>query len=334
MKRRSRIISKRSVAGPDPRPSRRWFYLLALFLAWAGLEGGLQLAGLAARWLFKPELAHPGAPVILCLGDSHTFGVGMPADRAYPAQLEKRLSDQGIMVNVVNLGAPGTNTSQIRCHLPEWIQRFRPSVIVVLAGVNDGWNSSEVLRVDWEDGVLKGQPGKLWRARALNILSYLKTYRLAAYLVRRADWGRQRIEQERQRDSAWVFHNYAPEEAVPVDYAEWDRALRNLTWIADFARQRQVQIVFMTYMGVPSVAEFEGPNHVLRKAAKDRQAPLVDNDLAARPELLTPNGQLNRSRAQTLFLPDAHPTAAGHSRIANNLAQLLLEKRLFPSEEK
>ena len=260
MKRRSRIISKRSVAGPDPRPSRRWFYLLALFLAWAGLEGGLQLAGLAARFVYRPQLAHPGAPTILCLGDSHTFGVGVPADRSYPAQLEQLLADRGLFVNVVNLGAPGTNTSQIRCHLPEWIQRFRPSAIVVLAGVNDGWNSSEVLMVEWEDGMLKGRPGQLWRARLLNILSHLKSYRLAAYLFRQADWGRQDIEQARRRDGERIFHNYDPDAAVPSDYADGIRALRNLARIADIARQLQVRIVFMTYMGVPSVADFKGPN--------------------------------------------------------------------------
>lgn len=270
--------------------------------------------------------------MILCLGDSHTFGVAVPAERAYPAQLARRLAEHGLVVNVVNLGAPGTNTSQIRRRLPEWLERYQPMVIVVLAGVNDGWNAEEVLMADLADGMLQGQPGKLWRARMRNALSYLKSYRLAAYLLRRVSRGRKDIEQAQRRDGEPVFHNYNPAEACEADFADAERAQRNFRRIVELCRERRVQPIFMTYIGVPSVAEFEGPNYALREAAKELQVPLLDNDRLVRPQLLDSEGNLDLGRAMVLFLPDAHPTAAGYSLIADNLARFLLEQGLLKKE--
>lgn len=311
---------------------RWWFYLLALLLAWAGLEGVLQLGGLAARFVYRPQLAHPGAPTILCLGDSHTFGVGVPADRTYPAQLEQLLADRGLTVNVVNLGAPGTNTSQIRCHLPEWIQRFRPSAIVVLAGVNDGWNSSEVLRVEWEDGMLKSRPGQLWRARLLNILSHLKSYRLAVYLFRHTERDRREVEQARDREGRSVLHDYNPQGASADPYADAKRAFRNLCRMAETARNQQVSLILMTYVGVPAVT-FETVNDVLRQAARSCSMPLVDNDQILHPLLVDQAGLVNTDLRNALFFPDMHPTAQGYQRIADNLARFLIEQHLLPRAE-
>ena len=309
---------------------RPWFIGLALVLAWAGLELVLQLAGLASHWIFRPRLDYPGAPVILCLGDSHTFGVGVPADRTYPVQLERLLTDQGLPVNAVNLGVPGQNTSQIRRNLPEWIARYHPAAVVVEAGVNDGWNQADALYVELEEGRLQDRPYQLWRARMLNGLSYLKTYRLLAYLFRRIETGRREIEQARDRGGQLALHDYDPAAAPPEPYGDARRAFRNLCRIGALGQERGVPVVLMTYVGVPPIT-FDTVNQVLRQAGRDCGLPLVDNDAILHPELVSPSGLVNSDLVNRLFFPDLHPTGDGYGRIAQNLARTLRERGLIPA---
>jgi len=308
---------------------RRGFVLLALVLGWVGLEVTLQAAGLAARWIYRPQLNHPGAPTLLCLGDSHTFGVGVPVDRTYPAQLERLLAAQGLAVNVVNLGVPGQNTSQIRRHLPEWIARYRPAAVVVLAGVNDGWNRADAVYAELEDGWFRGQPGQLWPARLLTGLSCLKTYRLAAYLLRRAERDRRDIEQARNRSGQLVLHDFNPAAASPGPDDDARRAYGNLCRIAALGRERRTPVILMTYVGLPPIT-FDAPNQVLRDASRDCGALLLDNDAILHPELMEPNGLINSDLVSRLFFPDMHPAAEGYHRIALNLARLLLDQGLLP----
>jgi lysophospholipase L1-like esterase len=324
------MFSERSNASGKRRPVRRGFLLLALFLGLVGLELTLQAAGLAARWIYRPRLAHPGAPAILCLGDSHTFGVFVPVDLTYPAQLEQLLAAQGHTVNVVNLGAPGTNTSEIRRNLPEWIARYRPAAVVVLAGVNDGWNQADAIYAELEDGQLQDRPHRLWRARILNGLSYLKTYRLLAYLFRRMETGRKDVEQARDHEGRLVLHDGDPAAAQSDPDGDARRAYRNLCRIGDLGRERKVPVILMTYMGKPPTATFPGPNDRLRAVSHNCSMPLVDNDAILHPELVSPNGVINSDLVKRLFFADAHPAAEGYSRIAANVAQALIELHVLP----
>ena len=56
----------------------------------------------------------PGARVrILAIGDSHTFGPAVEPGEAYPGQLQRILDERAPGVySVINVGIPGTNTTQ------------------------------------------------------------------------------------------------------------------------------------------------------------------------------------------------------------------------------
>lgn len=72
-----------------------------------------------------PHTAGP-RPSILALGDSMTFGEGVPADRTWAAVLER---ESGI--RVYNGGVPGYSTCQMTGHAGALLPRLRPDFVVV-----------------------------------------------------------------------------------------------------------------------------------------------------------------------------------------------------------
>jgi lysophospholipase L1-like esterase len=81
----------------------------------------------------------PGDLVILCVGDSHTFGVGVEPEQAYPVQVEQVLRERGRRAQAINAGAPGRNSGQLREALPAMLERYRPRVVIVWVGANNQW---------------------------------------------------------------------------------------------------------------------------------------------------------------------------------------------------
>lgn len=81
--------------------------------------------------------------LVFAVGDSFTQGTGLPADMAYPAQLDLMLNrdEQGFYVKkvgVVNLGVAGFGGEQELISLRRWTQALRPpSVILYLGCDND-----------------------------------------------------------------------------------------------------------------------------------------------------------------------------------------------------
>jgi lysophospholipase L1-like esterase len=117
--------------------------LFALLLA-VGVEVALQIA---SRFVSDRAGAwRPGAVVrILCVGDSHTFGAGVPENESHPAWLQRLLDERAPgRYSVINLGLPGMSTTQVRNRLPMQIARYRPNLVVVWAGINDRWNRAEL----------------------------------------------------------------------------------------------------------------------------------------------------------------------------------------------
>lgn len=78
-----------------------------------------------------------GAPIrLLALGDSLTAGYNLPADAAYPAQLEKALRAGGLSVSVINAGVSGDTTAGALSRL-DWALADKPSHALVALGAND-----------------------------------------------------------------------------------------------------------------------------------------------------------------------------------------------------
>jgi len=75
--------------------------------------------------------------VIVALGDSLTAGLGVAADQAYPALLERRLRREGFAYRVVNAGMSG-DTSAGGLRRIDWALRLHPDVVIVALGANDG----------------------------------------------------------------------------------------------------------------------------------------------------------------------------------------------------
>jgi lysophospholipase L1-like esterase len=68
----------------------------------------------------------PFSPCILIVGDSMTFGEGVPEDGTYPARLERRLG-----VRVYNAGVPGYGSAQMLGRLRRYLPTFQPELVIM-----------------------------------------------------------------------------------------------------------------------------------------------------------------------------------------------------------
>jgi len=76
----------------------------------------------------------PGTRRVLAIGDSQTFGNGLPLDATWPKQLEQRLGAGG---EVLNAGVPGTDTWQHERWLAELARSVRFDLVVLGLYAND-----------------------------------------------------------------------------------------------------------------------------------------------------------------------------------------------------
>jgi len=79
---------------------------------------------------------------ILCLGDSFTYGLGASFEYSYPRQLELMLNGTDVekKIMVQNLGSPGGNSYRTLKIFTENINKYRPKIAIVMAGMNNSWN--------------------------------------------------------------------------------------------------------------------------------------------------------------------------------------------------
>jgi lysophospholipase L1-like esterase len=85
--------------------------------------------------LREPQFARLKASTsrILTIGDSFTFGTGVEAPQAWPAQLERTLTHQapGSSIAVVNGGIPGYGLAQMRDLTEELLPKIDPQLVIL-----------------------------------------------------------------------------------------------------------------------------------------------------------------------------------------------------------
>jgi acyl-CoA thioesterase I len=131
----------------------------------------LGLAAVVAAAAIVSAAAQPGGagrPVkIVALGDSLTAGLGLPADAAFPARLQRALTDQGLAVEVVNAGVSGDTAADGLARL-DWSVPDDTDAVILELGANDA---------------LRGIDPKLTRAALDTILRRLTARRIPVLLA-------------------------------------------------------------------------------------------------------------------------------------------------------
>lgn len=117
--------------------------------------------------LAQTPAAAPERPVkMVVLGDSLSAGLGLPATAAFPARLQKALSEKGIKVDITNAGVSGDTTSGGRDRL-DWSVPEGTEAVIVELGANDA---------------LRGIDPGVTRVALSEILTRLKARKIAVLL--------------------------------------------------------------------------------------------------------------------------------------------------------
>lgn len=96
------------------------------------------------KWLFTlscwvlvlPTLS--AKPVILSVGDSLTFGLGVDNTKTWPARLEAKLRKDGYPeAQVINAGSSGATTAYGISALRFQLKRLKPDLVIYALGAND-----------------------------------------------------------------------------------------------------------------------------------------------------------------------------------------------------
>jgi len=120
----------------------------------------------------KPE----GVFRILCLGDSVTFGWGVPEEETYAKRLEARWNRgrDAPSVEVINTGVGGYNTTQEAAFLRTEGIRYHPDLILLFFAMNDAVEALQPFRplhaAERPDTTDTVEPGMRWLAKTAPVM--------------------------------------------------------------------------------------------------------------------------------------------------------------------
>jgi hypothetical protein len=257
------------------------------------------------------------------VGDSHTYGAGVRAEEAYPAQLQGFLDEAAPGVYaVMNRGVPGFTTTQVRRRLPQWIADLDPTIVVVIAGANNTWNLAEMDQTDWgwrsrlQALALHSRIVRFvqsWRAqRALDTMldnSRLPFGDRPKYLLGPdgyVDWGdgSERLRNERRPGTR--------PGTLELDTATMRHAVSDYEAIARTARAREIRLLFLGYP-LPNRV-FNAFSVAMRLVGMLEHVEFVDGAAAVR--------RVPPDRLTTTF--GLHAGPAGLTEVARDVARTIL----------
>lgn len=115
----------------------------------------------------NPAWADATKPIkLVVLGDSLSAGLGLPAQDAFPAKLQKALQSKGIAVDMTNAGVSGDTSSGGRDRL-DWSVSDGTEGVILELGANDA---------------MRGIDPDLTRAALADIVGRLKARKIAVML--------------------------------------------------------------------------------------------------------------------------------------------------------
>ncbi|MBL7197054.1 MAG: hypothetical protein ISS47_03030 [Candidatus Omnitrophica bacterium] len=118
------------------------FFLILLEIILRVIGHFYLLGRIAPDQIYSRLRKEKGAHIILCVGDSFTFGGDLPFEFSYPFQLEKILSSSNPdkILTVINAGVCERNSAQVLRSLPKNIKYYHPDTVILLVGASNWFN--------------------------------------------------------------------------------------------------------------------------------------------------------------------------------------------------
>ncbi|WP_426197470.1 arylesterase [Massilia sp. DWR3-1-1] len=85
-----------------------------------------------------PALAHSAPKTVLVLGDSLSAEYGLARGAGWVALMESRLKAERVDSTIVNASISGETTAGGRTRLPALLSQYKPGLVVIELGANDG----------------------------------------------------------------------------------------------------------------------------------------------------------------------------------------------------
>ena len=290
--------------------------LLSILLLAIVIEVGLRLMG--AYMTHKVHVAsarkRDATDFILCVGDSHTYGIGAAPALSYPAQLEALLNkqDRARTWQVVNLGMPGNNSSQTLQMVKGYLTAdyTRPRLVIFCAGSNNEHNfaNARIIPAD-----LAGRGNKAW---VKYLLANSRLFRMGQITVSRLEQVLGSIDKEGASALKYpLLETERPEERQLLQ----DWIFKDIQSLQEELKPRGITLVLLTYF-----RRCAWVNPVYEKASAELGIPVIDVYNFGKPEgTQIPVGKIYAAK-------DGHPNQYGYARIAEIVYKALLDRRLIP----
>ena len=96
----------------------------------------LFILGLLASFFTASSLAYAETKRLIIFGDSLVAGYGLPSEEGFTGQLQTRLEDEAMAIEVINAGVSGDTSAGGLARL-DWSLAEKPDYILIVLGGND-----------------------------------------------------------------------------------------------------------------------------------------------------------------------------------------------------
>jgi lysophospholipase L1-like esterase len=283
-----------------------------------GISMDLQVNSLGIRGP-EPRTQSPGGKRVLLLGDSFTFGWGLPFEESYGARLETILArDLGRPVDVIPMGTPGYDTETELSWLREIGWSLDPDLVVLQFCVSNDFSDNLLPNFEVRDGFLHRPNRKTatagahdapsgladWLGRKSHLYVFISSRYRSLGKGRGADF---KIHQARRANREYAV-SYDRTAAILGDFAA--EAAGHGVPLAVFNAPVKYQVADSGAVPQDLLLEANGK---IRDACDRLGVPFIDA-----------TADFQREGTGLFLEKDAHWSAAGHARAAEILARKLL----------
>jgi lysophospholipase L1-like esterase len=266
-------------------------------------------AGFRGPW---PSAARqPGSLRIAFLGDSSTYGIGVPFGETYAAKVAARLHEcLARTIEIAVAGTHGYSSLQARLVLDDTLLTLQPDILTIYLGA---WN-------DFTPAIGGSDAAKLAaidsRSATVRTISSLRLYQLLQRAYDSMSPRRLPVQDQTLRQQyIEQFEKGTQPEGPRVSPSEFQA---NLAAMIALARSRRIEPVLITPpLSAPSQQQF--PFYAAYRAAVDRVAAEWRVPVVHAAEEI----EDREAAGAPVFSDWVHPSAEGHDRIAARTAAVL-----------